>query len=68
MMLRYLGWTEAADLVNASIEKTIADKQVTYDLARLITGATELKTSEFADGMISEHVERNGQGPKGNEP
>jgi isocitrate dehydrogenase len=53
MMLRYLGWTEAADIINASIEKTIADKQVTYDLARLITGATELKTSEFATAMIA---------------
>jgi isocitrate dehydrogenase len=53
MMLRYLGWTEAADIVNASIEQTIADKQVTYDLARLITGATELKTSEFATAMIA---------------
>ena len=38
MMLRYLGWTEAADLVIASLEKTIASKRVTYDLARLIAG------------------------------
>ena len=53
MMLRYLGWTEAADLVIASLEKTIAAKTVTYDLARLIDGATELKTSEFADAMIA---------------
>ena len=53
MMLRFLGWTEAADIVNASLEKTIADKQVTYDLARLISGATELKTSEFATAMIA---------------
>ena len=52
MMLRFLGWTEAADLVIASLEKTIASKRVTYDLARLIDGATELKTSEFADAMI----------------
>ena len=41
MMLRYLGWTEAADLVITSLEKTIAAKTVTYDLARLIDGATE---------------------------
>ena len=52
MMLRYLGWHEAADLVTHSIEKTIASKRVTYDLARLIDGATELKTSEFATAMI----------------
>ncbi len=52
MMLRYLGWTEAADLVIGSLEKTIAARQVTYDLARLIDGAKELKTSEFADAMI----------------
>jgi isocitrate dehydrogenase len=52
MMLRYMGWTEAADLVNTSLEKAIADKKVTYDLARLIAGSTELKTSEFADEMI----------------
>jgi isocitrate dehydrogenase len=52
MMLRYLGWTEAADLVIGSLEKAIAAKQVTYDLARLIDGAKELKTSEFATAMI----------------
>ena len=52
MMLRYLGWTEAADLIIASLERTIASKRVTYDLARLIPGSTELKTSEFGDAMI----------------
>jgi isocitrate dehydrogenase len=52
MMLRYLGWTEAADLVVQSLEKTIAAKTVTYDLARLITGAREVRTSEFATAMI----------------
>ena len=52
MMLRYLGWTEAADLVISSLEKAIASKQVTYDLARMIPGSTELKTSEFATAMI----------------
>jgi isocitrate dehydrogenase len=52
MMLRYLGWTEAADLVISSLEKTIESKKVTYDLARLIDGATELKTSEFGTAMI----------------
>jgi isocitrate dehydrogenase len=52
MMLRYMGWTEAADTVIQSLERTIASKRVTYDLARLIPGSTELKTSEFADAMI----------------
>ena len=52
MMLRYLGWTEAAELIVASLEKTIAAKTVTYDLARLITGAREVRTSEFATEMI----------------
>jgi isocitrate dehydrogenase len=52
MMLRYLGWTEAADLIINSLEKTIANKRVTYDFARLMDGATELKCSEFADAII----------------
>ena len=52
MMLRFMGWTEAADLVNTSLEKAIASKRVTYDLARLIAGSTEVKTSEFANVMI----------------
>lgn len=52
MMLRHLGWTEAADLIINSIEKTIASKQVTYDFARLMEGATELKASEFGDALI----------------
>ena len=54
MMLRHLGWTEAADLVIASLERTIAAKTVTYDLARMITGAKELRTSEFATAMIAQ--------------
>ena len=52
MMLRHLGWTEAADLIIASIEKTIGQKLVTYDFARLMEGATELKSSEFGDALI----------------
>ncbi|AMA74785.1 isocitrate dehydrogenase [Aneurinibacillus sp. XH2] len=52
MMLRHLGWTEAADLVISAIEKTISSKQVTYDFARLMEGATELKCSEFGDALI----------------
>jgi isocitrate dehydrogenase len=53
MMLRYMGWPEAADCVMRSLEKSIANKTVTYDLARLIAGAKELKTSEFGDAMIA---------------
>ncbi|HZG15793.1 MAG TPA: NADP-dependent isocitrate dehydrogenase, partial [Candidatus Bathyarchaeia archaeon] len=52
MMLRHLGWNEAADLLIASMEKTISSKRVTYDFARLMEGATELKCSEFADELI----------------
>jgi isocitrate dehydrogenase len=52
MMLRFMGWTEAATVVVQALERTIASKRVTYDLARLIPGSTELKTSEFADAMI----------------
>jgi isocitrate dehydrogenase len=53
MMLRYMGWTEAADLIVAALERTIAQKIVTYDFARLMQGATEVKTSEFADALIA---------------
>ncbi|GKV69585.1 isocitrate dehydrogenase [NADP] [Sporosarcina sp. NCCP-2716] len=52
MMLEHLGWTEAAEMITKSIEKTIASKVVTYDFARLMDGATEVKTSEFADELI----------------
>ncbi|MDH7498636.1 MAG: NADP-dependent isocitrate dehydrogenase, partial [Syntrophomonadaceae bacterium] len=53
MMLRHLGWKEAADLIERSIETTIASKIVTYDFARLMEGATEVKTSAFADALIA---------------
>lgn len=53
MMLRYLGWTEAADRIIESMDRTIADKTVTYDFARLMDGAKEIKCSEFADALIS---------------
>jgi isocitrate dehydrogenase len=53
MMLRHLGWGEAADLVVKGMDGAIAAKKVTYDFARLMTGATELKTSQFADAMIA---------------
>ena len=52
MMLRYLGWTEAADLIIKSMDKTIINKTVTYDFARLMDGAKEIKCSEFADELI----------------
>lgn len=52
MMLRHLGWTEAADLVIHAMEKTINDKQVTYDFARLMEGATEISCSAFGQAMI----------------
>ncbi|MBI4486507.1 MAG: isocitrate dehydrogenase (NADP(+)) [Acidobacteria bacterium] len=53
MMLRHLGWGEAADLVVNGMDGAIAAKRVTYDFARLMDGATELKTSEFADAIIN---------------
>jgi isocitrate dehydrogenase len=52
MMLRHLGWMEAADLVVKGMDGAIAAKSVTYDFARLMTGANELKTSQFADVVI----------------
>ena len=52
MMLRYMGWTEAADRIIAGIEKTIGQKVVTYDLARLMDGAKEVKCSEFGTAII----------------
>ena len=51
-MFRYMGWTEAADAIEASLGRTIADRIVTYDFARLTEGATEVATSEFASAMI----------------
>jgi len=53
MMLRHLGWTEAADLIVTSLEATIADKQVTYDFARMMEGATEVSSSDFGRAMIA---------------
>jgi isocitrate dehydrogenase len=52
MMLRYLGWTEAADLVIKGMDGAIGAKTVTYDFARLMEGATEIKCSEFGDHVI----------------
>ena len=53
MMFRHMGWDEAADLIETGLGKTIAQKRVTYDLARQMDGATELKTSQFADAIIA---------------
>ena len=52
MMLRYMGWNEAADRIVAGIEKTIQQKVVTYDFARLMEGATEVKCSAFGTAII----------------
>jgi isocitrate dehydrogenase len=53
MMLRYLGWTEAADLILKGLNGAIGSKRVTYDFARLMEGATEIKCSQFGDNIIA---------------
>ncbi len=53
MMLRHMGWTEAADLIVRSMERTILNKTVTYDFARLMEGATQLSCSGFGNAMIA---------------
>jgi isocitrate dehydrogenase len=55
MMLRYMGWTEAADLILNGLNGAIGSKRVTYDFARLMEGATEIKCSQFGDNII-EHM------------
>jgi len=52
MMLRYMGWTDAADRIIAGLEKTIQSKVVTYDFARLMDGAKEVKCSEFGTAIV----------------
>jgi isocitrate dehydrogenase len=52
IMLQFLGWEDAADLVRDAVEQTISSKQVTYDLHRQIEGGTKLATSEFADAVV----------------
>jgi isocitrate dehydrogenase len=52
MMFRFLGWSEAADLIEQGLERTIEQKKVTYDFERLMPGATKVKTSEFASFII----------------
>ena len=53
MMFRHLGWTEAADLILKGLNGAIASKRVTYDFARQMAGATEIKCSQFADNIIA---------------
>ncbi len=53
MMFRYMGWTEVADLIIKGVEGAIASKRVTYDFARLMEGATEVRCSEFGDNIIA---------------
>jgi len=53
MMFRHLGWTEAAELIIKGVDGAIASKRVTYDFARLMDGATEVKCSEFGDNIIA---------------
>lgn len=52
MMLEYMGWVEACELIHKALGNTIKQKVVTYDLERLMTGAKKVKTSEFADAII----------------
>ena len=52
MMLRHMGWFEAADLIIASMKRSIASKKVTYDFARLMEGATQVSCSGFGEVMI----------------
>jgi isocitrate dehydrogenase len=56
LMFEHLGWQEAADDIIRAVEQTIADKVVTYDFARLMEGATEVKCSEFAQAIVDRFV------------
>jgi isocitrate dehydrogenase len=53
MMLRYMGWTEAADLIIKGMDGAIQARTVTYDFARLMDGATEVSCSKFGDAVIA---------------
>jgi isocitrate dehydrogenase len=54
MMLRHIGWTEAADTIICAMEAAIATKRVTYDFARLMDGAEQVSCSAFGDVMIEQ--------------
>ena len=56
MMFRYMEWHEAADIIVATINKTISEKRVTYDFERLMEGATLLKCSKFGDALIQNMI------------
>ncbi len=58
MMLQYMGWTEAAELIESALTQVIADKTVTYDFARLMDGGTEVPTSKFGDLIIAKMREQ----------
>ena len=58
MMLDYMGWSEAARMIETSLEATIMQKRVTYDFERLLPGATKVKTSEFASFILDNMVDR----------
>ena len=55
MLFEYLGWSEAARLIDGALTRTIGERHVTYDFARLMDDATQVTTSEFAD-RISAHI------------
>jgi isocitrate dehydrogenase len=63
MMLRYLGWSEAADLIVKGMEGAVAARTVTYDFARLMEGAKEVRCSEFGDAIIH-WMDKTPQAPK----
>ncbi len=56
MMLRHMGWVEAADLIIKGMDGAIGAKTVTYDFARLMEGATVVKCSEFGEAIVEAHV------------
>jgi isocitrate dehydrogenase len=53
MMLRHMGWTEAADLINKAVSGAISSGKVTFDFSTLIPGSTELSCSEFGDNIVA---------------
>ena len=70
MMLRYMGWTEAADLVAKGMDGAIGARTVTYDFARLMEGAKEVKCSEFGDAVIAhmQQAVRGTEAPRSGRP
>jgi len=64
MMFRHMGWGEAAQMIEDSMERTILQKRVTYDFERMLEGATKVKTSEFAGYMIANMTLRSSSAAK----